>query len=139
VRGERIFLDTWFTLALLNARDAFHVQAKKLLPRIRSAVEVITTEAVLVEICNGLARFDRAGAAAFVKACYADPRFEVVPVGRSLLDLALEHYSVAQDKEWGLTDCISFVVMHERGIQLAATGDHHFRQAGFVPLLDLAH
>jgi uncharacterized protein len=47
VRGERIFLDTWFTLALLNARDAFHIQAKKLLPQVRAAAEVITTEAIL--------------------------------------------------------------------------------------------
>ena len=53
MRGERIFLDTWFALALLNARDAFNVQAKRLIPRIRSATQVITTEAVLVEICSG--------------------------------------------------------------------------------------
>jgi predicted nucleic acid-binding protein len=107
-----------------------------LLPRVRSATEVVTTEAVLVETCNGLARFDRAGAAAFVKACYVDPRFEVVPVSRPLLDLALDRYSAAHDKEWGLTDCISFSVMHDRSIHLVATGDHHFRQAGFMPLLD---
>jgi uncharacterized protein len=83
-----------------------------------------------------LARFDRAGAAAFVKACYVDPRFEVVPVTRPLLDLALDHYSAAHDKEWGLTDCISFAVMREYDLQLVATGDHHFRQAGFIPLFD---
>jgi hypothetical protein len=136
VRGERIFLDTWFTLALLNARDTFHAQAKKLLPRVRSAAQVITTEAVLVEVCNGLARLDRTGAAAFVKACYVDPRIEVVPVTRPLLDLALQHYSTALDKEWGLTDCISFAVMRQYDVQFVATGDHHFRQAGFIPLFD---
>lgn len=137
--GERIFLDTWFMLALLNARDAYHVDAKMLLPRVRSAVKVFTTEAILVETCNGLAKFNRAGAAAFVKACYVDPRFEVVPVSRPLLDLALDLYSTVDDKEWGLTDCISFAVMRERNLQLVATGDHHFRQAGFAPLLDFAH
>ena len=26
--GERIFLDTWFILALLNGRDAYHAKAK---------------------------------------------------------------------------------------------------------------
>lgn len=75
------------------------------------------------------------GAAAFVKACYADPQFEVVPVRRPPLDIALDLYTTADDKEWGLTDCISFAVMRDRGIQLAATGDHHVRQAGFLPLL----
>lgn len=134
--SERIFLDTWFILALLNARDAYHVRAKMLLPRIRSAVALVTTEAVLVEVCNGLAKLDRGGAATFVKACYADTQFEVVPVRRPLLDVALELYATADDKEWGLTDCISFAVMRDRGIQLVATGDHHFRQAGFLPLLE---
>ena len=39
------------------------------------------------------------------------------------------------DKEWPLTDCVSFVVMKERGITEALTGDRHFEQAGFVALL----
>jgi uncharacterized protein len=34
-----------------------------------------------------------------------------------------------------LTDCISFVVMSDREIAEAMTGDHHFEQAGFVALL----
>jgi predicted nucleic acid-binding protein len=39
------------------------------------------------------------------------------------------------DKEWPLTDCISFVVMAREGITEALTGDRHFEQVGFVPLL----
>jgi predicted nucleic acid-binding protein len=134
--GERIFLDTWFIHALLNARDSYHEKARNILPRIRSASRVVTTEAILIEPCNGLARYNRAGASAFVKACYVDPRFEIVPVNRRLPDVALEQFSTAQDRDWGLTDCISFAVMRERGFHLVATGDHHFRQAGFVSLLD---
>ena len=34
-----------------------------------------------------------------------------------------------------LTDCISFVVMEERGLSEALTSDHHFEQAGFSVLL----
>jgi len=40
------------------------------------------------------------------------------------------------DKAWGLTDCISFVVMQERGISEALTADEHFEQAGFIALLN---
>ena len=39
------------------------------------------------------------------------------------------------DKEWPLTDCISFVVMQEQGLSEALTADHHFLQAGFKTLL----
>jgi predicted nucleic acid-binding protein len=35
------------------------------------------------------------------------------------------------DKNWSLTDCISFAVMSERGITEALTQDQHFVQAGF--------
>ena len=39
------------------------------------------------------------------------------------------------DKEWSLTDCISFIVMQEYGLTEALTADHHFEQAGFTILL----
>lgn len=39
------------------------------------------------------------------------------------------------DKDWSLTDCISFVVMQERGFDEVLTHDHHSEQAGFSILL----
>ena len=44
-------------------------------------------------------------------------------------------FAARPDKDWSLTDCISFVVMKDRGITEALTGAHHFEQAGFVALL----
>ena len=41
------------------------------------------------------------------------------------------------DKEWGLTDCVGFAIMQERGISDAATTDEHFQQAGFRALMRL--
>lgn len=38
-------------------------------------------------------------------------------------------------KHWSLTDCISFVVMQQRGIRQALTFDRHFEQAGYEALL----
>jgi predicted nucleic acid-binding protein len=48
---------------------------------------------------------------------------------------AIELYSQRPDKEWSLTDCVSFITMQEHGLAEALTGDHHFEQAGFVALL----
>jgi predicted nucleic acid-binding protein len=44
-------------------------------------------------------------------------------------------YRSRLDKEWGLTDCISFIVMEQRGITKALTTDLHFQQAGFAVLM----
>jgi hypothetical protein len=65
----------------------------------------------------------------------ADPRVVVVPSSRDLFDRAMGLYRSRPDKDWSLTDCVSFVVMRERGITEALTGDHHFEQAGFRALL----
>jgi uncharacterized protein len=47
----------------------------------------------------------------------------------------IDLYANRPDKEWSLTDCISFIVMQKEGITEALTGDRHFEQAGFVALL----
>jgi predicted nucleic acid-binding protein len=36
---------------------------------------------------------------------------------------------------WSLTDWISFVVLHERGLLRALAHDHQFERAGFEALL----
>jgi len=52
-----------------------------------------------------------------------------------LLHNAIDFYHKRNDKEWGLTDCISFIVMEEQSLQNALTSDEHFQQAGFRALL----
>jgi uncharacterized protein len=48
---------------------------------------------------------------------------------------ALMLYQSRTDKAWGLTDCISFVVMQQNNLTDAVTGDRHFVQAGFRALM----
>jgi uncharacterized protein len=65
----------------------------------------------------------------------AQPDVEIVPSTSDLFRRGTELFAARPDKEWSLTDCISFVVMNERGINDALTNDHHFEQAGFRILL----
>lgn len=132
---ERFFLDTAYVQALLNARDQYHRPAQVLFPRVRAAHEVLVTEAVLTEAGNVLARSRRAEAAAFIERCYSTPNIRVVSVDTALFHRALDLYRSRDDKTWGLTDCISFVVMQDYGLVDALTTDEHFQQAGFRALL----
>ena len=48
---------------------------------------------------------------------------------------ALALYQSRTDKTWGLTNCISFVVMQQQNLTDAVTGDRHFVQAGLRTLM----
>ncbi|PKO21380.1 MAG: nucleic acid-binding protein [Chloroflexi bacterium HGW-Chloroflexi-1] len=132
---ERLFLDTAFIQALLNWRDRYHAQAMALLPRVRSAVEVWVTEAVLVEVGNALSDVDRMAAVQFIERCYHSSNTHVVSVDTPLLMSALRLYRERPDKLWGLTDCVSFVVMQDHRLIDAVTTDEHFVQAGYRALM----
>jgi predicted nucleic acid-binding protein len=47
----------------------------------------------------------------------------------------LDFYNNREDKDWGLTDCVSFIVMIDQDLKEALTTDEHFQQAGFKALL----
>ena len=60
---------------------------------------------------------------------------EVAPLSVDLWQRGWTLYRDRPDKAWSLTDCVSFLVMQERGLADALTADEHFRQAGFRALL----
>jgi uncharacterized protein len=64
-----------------------------------------------------------------------DPDTIIVPAASDLLQQGFDLFSRRPDKEWSLTDCISFVVMEDYGLSEALTSDSHFEQAGFKKLL----
>lgn len=132
---ERLFLDTAFIQALLNKRDQYHLQALTLLPRVKNAAEVWTTEAILMEVGNALSSFNRQQVVNFIKQCYETQNIKVVNISPQLFRQGLTLYESRLDKNWGLVDCISFVVMQQQNLIYALTSDRHFIQAGFQVLL----
>ena len=133
--GDRLFVDTAFIQALLNPRDNYHNQAKQLFPRIRAASEVWITEAIFAEVGNALSALNRNGAVQFIQQCYRTENIRVVSIDTVLLMQALDLYQSRPDKTWGLTDCISFVVMRQQNLNDSMTADRHFVQAGFRALM----
>ena len=132
-----VFLDAAYAIALSASNDQYHQQALILADKLEaSRVRLVTTRAVILEIGNALAksRYRRA-AISLLDALEQDPNVEIVPLSEALYAQAFRLYKDRTDKEWGLIDCISFIVMQERGLTQALTTDQHFRQAGFQILL----
>jgi predicted nucleic acid-binding protein len=128
------FADTFYYIALLSRSDRRHNQALALTDGYEG--RMVTTTAVLTELGDGFADTD--GRDLFVNLVADltnDPDVEVVAVDFPRFQQGMELFADRPDKDWSLTDCISFVVMQERGITEALTGDHHFEQAGFTALL----
>jgi uncharacterized protein len=92
-------------------------------------VRLLTTRSVLLEIGNALSK------QLLLHALETDPNVEIMPLSEQLYTRAMQLYRERHDKDWGLTDCLSFVVMRDRGIEEALTADAHFQQAGFLALM----
>lgn len=134
---NKFFLDAAYTIALSAVTDQCHQKAEVLAERIETeSIPLITTRAVVLEIGNALARLRyRAAAIKLLDSLEEDPNVEIIPLSDELYNRGMELYRQRPDKEWGITDCISFVVMEDYGLTEALTTDEHFKQAGFRALL----
>lgn len=129
-----VFADTSFYQALFSERNTYHASAVSLFESL--CAEIVTTDYVLTELAAlmsvGKARsvFVR-----FVERLRSDPSTILIRASSELFDEGLALFADRPDKEWSLTDCISFRVMRARDITEALASDHHFEQAGFRVLL----
>lgn len=134
---DNLFLDTSYAVALAIERDQYHDRAVRLVDVVEQEnARLITTRAVIIEIGNYLSapRY-RPTAINDIAAFERDRSTEIVPLSEALFRRGCALYQSRLDKAWSLTDCISFVVMRERGLTDALTADRHFEQAGFKALL----
>jgi predicted nucleic acid-binding protein len=130
------FADSFYFIALINPSDQHHAAAREASRQL--AAPLVTTSWVLIEVADALAMQGmRRRVVTLVRRLETDPNVLVIPLDKGLFDRGFELYDRRPDKSWSLTDCISFVVMTERGLTDALTGDHHFEQAGFRTLMRL--
>jgi predicted nucleic acid-binding protein len=132
-----LFADTAFWIALFRYRDQYHREARAWQDYlVRSGAILVTTEAVCWEWMNAMSGAATLGVAAHgYERIRLDPRIEVVPCSGEMSAEALRLFTDRSDKDWSLTDCLSFVVMGRRNVSDALTADRHFEQAGFRPVL----
>jgi predicted nucleic acid-binding protein len=135
--ANKFFLDTAFAIALISPKDAFHERALELAKQVeKNKTHLVTTRAVIIEIGNALSKETmRKSAVELIDSMEEDETIAVVPVSEEIYNDAFKIFRSRLDKEWGLTDCISFVVMKQQGIANALTADQHFQQAGFTALM----
>lgn len=135
--ADSFFLDTAFAIALISPNDAFHEKALELANMIEATKSsLVTTRAVVIEVGNALSKQSlRKSAVTLIDSMEADETVIIVSVSDDIYNEAFKLFRSRLDKEWGLTDCISFVVMKQRKVTNALTTDQHFQQAGFVALM----
>ena len=129
-----VFADAAYFLALLNARDSLHSQAKAHVTH--PPGPIVTTEWVLVEVGDALsAPPSRERFTALVRTLKMQPDATIIQATHELFDRGCALYADRKDKSWSLTDCLSFVVMRDQDLDSALTSDQHFEQAGFRRLM----
>jgi predicted nucleic acid-binding protein len=131
-----LFADTFYWVALLNARDPYHRTVMSYSRTLRGT-RVVTTDEIFTEVLNywsGAGPYWRGRAVAQVRDLRKDPTIDVLPQTRADFDAALALYEARPDKEYSLTDCRSMLAMKGLGLTEALTNDHHFTQEGFTIL-----
>lgn len=134
---NEVFLDTAFAIAPSSPKVAHHEQAVTISEQLETdGTLLVTTRAVVIEIGNAVAKQPfRTAAIESIESLEQDPSTKIIPVSEELHKRAFELYRERQDKQWGMTDCISFVVMRDNNLRTALTTDRHFQQAGFQALM----
>ncbi len=128
-----VFADTFYFIALLSPDEKTHAHAVEYAGLVD---QLVTTEWILLELADGLCNTANRDRFPVIRTgLFANPFAEVVPFDTTLHERAIALYVQMTDKEWSLTDCVSFLVMRDRGLTEALTADRHFEQAGFVALL----
>jgi len=104
----------------------------------RYQVQILTTKWVQYESLttlrsHGISYFRR------LQRLLEGELFSVEPVSAELEDRTVEIFWTHHDKDWSnwsIVDCSGIALMEHRQIRYAFAADHHFRQAGRIPLLE---
>ena len=133
---RRVFADAGFMVALEVRTDQHHVAAQAQWKQVQAERwQLFTTSYVLDEAVTFLnSRGGHNRAVRLGEHLLHSPEVAFIHVDEALLEAAWRYFRRHSDKRYSLTDCVSFIVMEREGLREVLTFDHHFEQAGFMPL-----
>ena len=131
---RRVFADTSAYAALIDRTDLDHRDAVRIQTRlIAERWRIYTTNFIVAELhALLLARRDRSVAAKALRDIDQSVGTTIVRADEGDEQRAREIIYQYQDKDFSLTDALSFAVMERLGIGYAFTFDRHFVQYGFA-------
>jgi predicted nucleic acid-binding protein len=136
MRVKALLLDASYLVALEASDDQNHKAAALHWPKLLKALPpLVTTTYVFDEVVtffNTRGRHEKAVEVG--NNILESASIELIHVDEALLYEAWEYLRKHRDKTYSLTDCMSFIVMSQRGMRAALTFDRHFVQAGFEKL-----
>ena len=133
---DTVFIDTSAFVAVYNRKDQYHSQAINILRDLHKIPHLLLTSNYIVSetLTLLLAREGFNSSFRFGKRVFEEkPEFEVKNLGhQDEIDAWQIFKKYNRDKKWSFTDCTSYVLMKNMGINKVFTFDlHDFRQMGF--------
>ena len=134
---KRVFADANGWIALNNKRDRLHDAAVRVNQDLLfKGWRYITTNFVLDESYTGLlTNVGHFAAVDFGEKIHSSKAVQIIHIIEEIEEQAWELFKQYSDKTFSFTDCTSFIVMRQFGLNEAFTSDHHFEQMGFTVLL----
>jgi predicted nucleic acid-binding protein len=134
---SRIFVDTWAWYALADIADADHMRAKIVNEQLLDQGHTFVTTNFVVSETLTLIRYHlhHQAAVRFWKTLHTLIDAELVQcvrVTESHEEAARKIFEQYADQKFSYTDCTSFSVMRDLGLQQVFTADHHFTTLGFA-------
>jgi predicted nucleic acid-binding protein len=129
-----VFVDTGYLLALELTNDQHHQAATRHWQGVVTALpRLVTTSYLFDEVVTFFnSRGQHTKAIQVGNNLLLSPSVQLIHVDTALFYEGWAYFQRHQDKDYSLTDCISFLVMQKLGIGTAFAFDQHFVQAGFT-------
>jgi predicted nucleic acid-binding protein len=133
-----LFVDTVYIIAVFDPDDQWSPAAVSLDIEYETR-PLVTTDGIISEFLAHWSRYDhevRLRASAFAQQLKSNDRIDVAELTTDLVDASIDAYANEfRYTRLSLQDCVSILVMRERGITEALTADREFTLAGITVLM----